>query len=304
MNNLSGSVGKNGANSPSDVLIVQRLINQCIHLIQTLAPLREDGRCGVLTINAITQFQRRIVKLKFPDGRVDPGGRTLKALNGPAFRKVSVPKSASPRTTDPGKTYTDLPNEVPAKKTKPKTADVVALIRHAWPDLNDNGAQTLAAQFIHETAAGRYCFNWNLGNVKSKTDQLHMYLRNVWEVVDARRAEGEVAKSGGLARIATEKEKKDHGWSCRPGQDVVVFSPPHWQCRFRAYASLEEGAQRWVAHHRDTIAKKHPEFLTHLNAGDVAAVANTLKDAGYFTANSETYARSMKAIIDKEFQTV
>jgi hypothetical protein len=42
MENLSGSVGKGGANSRSDVLIVQRLISQCINLIQPLASLRED----------------------------------------------------------------------------------------------------------------------------------------------------------------------------------------------------------------------------------------------------------------------
>lgn len=163
MENLSESVGKGGANVRSDVLIVQRLINQCINLIQPLAPLREDGQCGVLTINAITEFQRR----KFADGRVDPGGQTLKALNDSAPGEVSVPKTDLPRAIDPGKKYTDHQNEMPAKKTTPEVREVVKFICEAWDELNEHGVRTLAAQFMYETAGGKSCFNWNLGNKKS-----------------------------------------------------------------------------------------------------------------------------------------
>jgi hypothetical protein len=301
MQELSGSVGKDSANSPGDVLIVQQLINQCIALIQPRAPLSENGQCDLLTIDAITDFQRRIVKLNSPDGRVDPGGRTLEALNVCASGKA-LPGTVTAPVTAPGKKYTDSPNEVPTKTTTPTAGDVVALVRQAWPELNEDGARTLAAQFMHETGGGRFCFNWNLGNVKSGPDNLHMYLRNVWEVDTPERAQAQVAGSGGLGHIATADEIKQHGWSCPAGMAVAVFDPPHPQSRFRAYVSLPDGAQRWVAHHQAT-AQKHPEFLAELNAGDCAAVAKTLKQVGYYTGGESDYANSMtakKAAIDKE----
>jgi hypothetical protein len=161
----------------------------------------------------------------------------------------------------------------------------------AWPELSNNGARTLAAQFMAETGNGKYCFNWNLGNVKAGANEPHMYLANVWECDSQAGADAQVARAGGLARIATTDEASKHGWKCP--NVVVVFSPPHAQCRFRAYASLADGAPRWLAHHR-RIAERDATFLTALNAGDVAAVAHALKMARYYTAAEVDYARAMK----------
>jgi hypothetical protein len=130
-----------------------------------------------------------------------------------------------------------------------------------------------------------------------------MYLHNVWECDSQSGAEAQVTKAGGLAHIADKDEAKKHGWSC-PGA-VVVFQPPHAQCRFRAYSSLADGAQRWLGHHQK-IAQKNPNFLTALNNGDVDAVAHALKQAGYYTASEASYASAMKgkkAKIDKELGT-
>ena len=76
---LSGSVGQDGQNRPEDVLLVQRLLNA--HLPTPLAPLAEDGKCGARTIAAIRVYQGRI-GIAAPDGRVDPGGHTFRALTG------------------------------------------------------------------------------------------------------------------------------------------------------------------------------------------------------------------------------
>ena len=57
------------------------------------------------------------------------------------------------------------------------------MLRTSWPELTENGARTLAAQFMGETGGGRFCFNWNLGNVKAGPNDPHMCLRGVWEVV-------------------------------------------------------------------------------------------------------------------------
>lgn len=79
MTKIEGSVGQNGDNLEQDVRVVQRLLNR-----QDLAPLtkiREDGRIGSSTIEAIRHFQARCLGMKAPDGRVDPGGRTIRKLS-------------------------------------------------------------------------------------------------------------------------------------------------------------------------------------------------------------------------------
>jgi hypothetical protein len=174
------------------------------------------------------------------------------------------------------------------------------MLLKAWTELTNNGARTLAAQFMAETGGGKYCFNWNLGNVKASANEPNMYLRNVWECYDQTHADAAVAAAGGLARIPATEEINKHGWKCP--RVVVVFNPPHAACRFRAYASLEDGAQRWLSHHK-RIAARDPSFVTSLNAGDVDAVAKALKKAGYYTAAERDYALAMKrtkADIDRQ----
>lgn len=199
-----------------------------------------------------------------------------------------------------GKKYTDNPNECVTTRTTPTAAAVVMMLQAAWSELTNNGARTLTAQFMAETGGGKYCFNWNLGNVKAGSDEPHMYLANVWECDSQAGADAQVARAGGLARIATSDEIAAHGWKCP--NVVVVFTPPHPQCRFRAYASLGDGAQRWLDHHK-RISSANPDFLTALNAGDVTAVAHALKTARYYTAAEVDYGRAMtraKADVDHQ----
>lgn len=78
---ITASVGKGGVNRPDDVRTVQQLINDNLGKLTPLRPLDVDGRIGPQTIGAIEEFQRRVVRLIPPDGRVDPNGKTLSALN-------------------------------------------------------------------------------------------------------------------------------------------------------------------------------------------------------------------------------
>ena len=200
-----------------------------------------------------------------------------------------------------GHKYTSNPNEVVTRTTIPTAFDVVTLLQ-AWAQLTNNGARTLTAQFMHETGGGKYCFNWNLGNVKEITGNApHMYLRNVWEVYGPEQAQALVAQANGLGHVATSEEITQHGWSCPAGKAVAVFQPPHPICRFRAYASLAEGAQRWLNNHK-SYAQRVPNYVTSLNAGDIAAVARVLKNVGYYTGGEADYTRGMtrfKAEIDR-----
>lgn len=77
---IASSVGRRGQNGRLDVKTVQLMLNLNLSRIIPLRALDEDGKIDSRTINAIEEFQRRILHQKKPDGRVDPGGATLRAL--------------------------------------------------------------------------------------------------------------------------------------------------------------------------------------------------------------------------------
>jgi hypothetical protein len=89
---ISASVGRlGGVNRPPDVVTVQELLNRVPPQKGGPAPpLVVDGRCGPLTIKAIQTFQLHHFSFRGMDGRVDPGGQTLRKLN--EFERT-VPKT-------------------------------------------------------------------------------------------------------------------------------------------------------------------------------------------------------------------
>ena len=232
-----------------------------------------------------------------------PGRWSLEARtqSGATWDRLTVFVKSPKGTAATGGKYTDNPNEVVTRKTTPTAREVISMLLQAWPQLSENGARTLTSQFMVETGGGRFCFNWNLGNVKSPTtDQPHMYLHGVWECVGSQaRAQAQVDSGNGLAHIASADEIRQHGWRCE--STVVVFEPPHPASRFLAYDTLAEGAARWVGRHQ-RIAQNNPDYLANLNSGNTAAVAHTLKQVGYYTAPESDYAVGMtreKAAIDR-----
>jgi murein DD-endopeptidase MepM/ murein hydrolase activator NlpD len=78
---LTASVGLKGINKPVDTGKVQKLLNQNRHNDPASREISEDDVIGPQTNNAIKQFQKVVVKLRTPDSRVDPGGKTLRFLN-------------------------------------------------------------------------------------------------------------------------------------------------------------------------------------------------------------------------------
>ena len=82
---LTASVGDNGGvNLKDDTTLVQQLLNMNPDVVKP--PLVPDGKCGRLTIAGIRQYQRGRVGLSNPDGRVDPGGKTITQLARDAVR--------------------------------------------------------------------------------------------------------------------------------------------------------------------------------------------------------------------------
>jgi len=96
---IHASVGRGGVNRPEDVRVVQELLNK--HTRPSMQLLQVDGMAGSKTIAAIEAFQRHMLSMIHPDGRVDPNGRTLIALSSNA--SVPPPTTSSFRLpTGPG----------------------------------------------------------------------------------------------------------------------------------------------------------------------------------------------------------
>jgi hypothetical protein len=90
---ISASVGLNGTNVPQDVKIVQELLNKVPPAKGGAVPaLKVDGLAWTKTTNAIKKFQQQCLNFKWPDGRIDPHGKTFQALSAfdfdPGSRRV------------------------------------------------------------------------------------------------------------------------------------------------------------------------------------------------------------------------
>jgi putative chitinase len=77
---ISQPVGRNATANRDNTTTVQILLNLNLDKLIGIPLLSEDGVAGPATIGAIEEFQRSVVGLKTPDGRVDPHGLTLRKL--------------------------------------------------------------------------------------------------------------------------------------------------------------------------------------------------------------------------------
>lgn len=115
---ITGTVGKHGANIPSDVATVQYLLN-CVSVSQggPIKDLKIDGFAGVITIDAINRFQ----KARFgSSGRlVEFGVETFGELIKYDLSPFSVPiifpnfKPSISEKMDPSKMNYSIRNTIP-----------------------------------------------------------------------------------------------------------------------------------------------------------------------------------------------
>jgi hypothetical protein len=150
MGQITGSVGKNGDNRRGDVMSVQTLLNLPANR-KARPSLRVSGEVDAATLAAIEHFQDKVLHMAAPDGRVDPGGRTWRALNRQAGTELSgaawwhahqaeFPNSAAVADLDPG-FGTKVSRFLAALRTAGATVTVSAtrrnkirayLMHHSW----------------------------------------------------------------------------------------------------------------------------------------------------------------------------
>ena len=98
---LQQSVGDAGANLAADVTLVQTLLNRIVRLSGSPA-LPVSGTCDAATVDAIRNFQFRLVNLLKPDGKINPDGRSWKKLITLAALQDPPPVSTTQTPATPG----------------------------------------------------------------------------------------------------------------------------------------------------------------------------------------------------------
>ena len=87
---ITKSVGNGGDNLPDDVAVVRQLL--AAFVAKAGKPPLAAGPMDPPTIDAITRFQAEVMQLNHPDGRVDPGGKTItRLLAAPAGPGTAAP---------------------------------------------------------------------------------------------------------------------------------------------------------------------------------------------------------------------
>lgn len=129
---ISDSVGKGGKNNDADVRIVQTLLIKAGFLpaLNSKGKSNVDGDCGNLTIGAITRFQSEKAGLSQPDGRVDVGGSTWKALTGQQVA-AKPQTNNTPQTNGGGK---DGPTKVDQRPALTTSGDMFSQIKQNFPN--------------------------------------------------------------------------------------------------------------------------------------------------------------------------
>lgn len=151
--------------------------------------------------------------------------------------------------------------EVPRIRTTPTTLEWRDGITAAWDMLFDSAPTVAAlsvlwAQWALETARGRACYAWNLGNIKAVPGDGRPYcVLHTFEFIDGKRV-----------------EMDDH---------------------FRAFPTLLQGALDYL---RFLSRPSYAEPWACVLRGDADAFARALKAKGYYTAPVEDYARNLRAL--------
>lgn len=101
---ITQSVGKGAENLKEDVLLIQAALNKIKPALINV-PLKVDGVYGRNTAQAIFDFQKKILHMINPDGRIDPLGRSIKKIIQLQEESASSQKLLFPLDFMPAENY-------------------------------------------------------------------------------------------------------------------------------------------------------------------------------------------------------
>jgi flagellum-specific peptidoglycan hydrolase FlgJ len=253
---------------------------------------------GCERIPCTSGFARAVSSRSAPSQHAPSTSYTKGASSSPSQTASSSTKLES----DSSQAASSSTKLVTTKRTVVSAQSLRDAIVHARPDLPPKAVELLVAQSSLETGRFQHCYNFNLGNVKGKETEPHTHLRNTWEMVSLTQAKAFAqSPQSHLCRFDPPLSTVDS--SNRDVQIRVTFQPPHPQTRFRAYATLEEGAKQWLGF-INKLSDRHPELEETLREGDPAKYAKALKHAGYFTASTTSYTSALNKhleLVRKEY---
>jgi hypothetical protein len=165
-------------------------------------------------------------------------------------------------------------------------------------------AGVLWAHFAGETGDGVFCWNHNLGNVKHVPGSgvTFMSLAGVWECIPLpdEDKDGDIDAVDRVMLVARmvrsglwrEDSSADHAKACGASRVSMLASGDNAMSWFRAYASLEEGMNAFVAR-KANPANRYSSAWPYALAGDHNGYARELGRKKYYTASPDAYAAAM-----------
>ena len=185
-----------------------------------------------------------------------------------------------------------MPVELQAVKTPVKVEELALALCDAysfyfgsWP--SKDSIRVLLAQWALETGWGKSMWCYNLGNVKSHSDDGYDFCYFACnEVLPTKYAKRLQSKNPKTVRITRDRGDET---------SVVWFYPKHPACRFRAFKSLEDGAKDYIR----TITANFGKAWRYVVEGKPAAFSRALKKLHYYTADEASYTATLEAVFSK-----
>ena len=173
----------------------------------------------------------------------------------------------------------------PDRITQLTVRGVVDALRAELPSMTGQGILLLAAH-IHLETGLRACHCFNLGNAKWTTGcgaDWCMFACGE-EVTVETAAKLKAADPALVQYVGSPYARNGHAYQS------IRLLPPHPWTRFRAFGTLREGA---ADHIRLLRTDHYREAWAAVATGDPVAYAAALARAGYFTADTGQYARTL-----------
>lgn len=283
------SVGEKGKNLRSDVLAIQKAINCVIkcNLLTPLIPLKEDGVVGKNTKTAIRRFQQNSLRIPMPDGRIDPGGKTLEKLNA----IISTSKKQSADSVFESKiTQFKLPNAVLAEKYHQSSNDRFSLLVEKSPKNLSSADLDLIAitkegfvKKVHEAAIREALISGVPAAITTAQAILETgYGKSIPIDIHTKKYSYNLF---GIKGVGTAGSVEIYTHEVIKGERIRIID------KFQAYHSFSESITG-----RTTFLKKNIRYKFLFNTDDPKKWAEGLQKAGY--ATDPNYAKTLISIMN------